>query len=345
MKTLLVTGAAGFIGCNFTRLALSAGYRVVGFDALTYAGHRENLEGLEAAPFTLVNADIRDANSVRNALREHRPTAVLNFAAESHVDRSIATPLLFVETNVLGTANLLHQSFEHWKKLSGLEKESFRYLQVSTDEVFGSLTDVGKFSEASPLDPRSPYSAAKAGGDLLVGAWHHTYGLPTVITRCSNNYGPFQYPEKLIPHLIHCALSGMPLPVYGKGENVRDWIHVSDHCAGILLALEKAAPGANYCFGGNSELRNINLVRNLCSILDELCPRKGGGSYDQQITFVADRLGHDWRYAIDDDLAVKELGFRRKHRLTDGGLKDTVRWYLTHEEWREKVLTKKGKET
>jgi len=338
MRTLLVTGAAGFIGCNFVKMALARNYKVIGFDALTYAGHRENLEG-SGPNFTFLEADIRDAGAVRSALAEHQPQAVLNFAAESHVDRSITNPLLFVETNVLGTANLLQQSLEFWSHLSADEKSAFRYLQVSTDEVFGSLGETGKFSEVTPLDPRSPYSASKTGADLLVSAWHHTYKLPTVTTRCSNNYGPFQYPEKLIPHLVHCAVAGQPLPVYGQGENVRDWIHVEDHCEGILLALEKGRPGASYCFGGNAERRNIDLVKDLCSILDELRPKKGGGSYTEQISFVRDRLGHDWRYAIDDTLATEELGFRRKHQLAEG-LKKTVAWYLAHEAWRDKVLAK-----
>ncbi len=338
MKTFLVTGAAGFIGCNFVRLALSRGHRVIGFDALTYAGHRENLEKLPNVQFfQLIEADIRDPHAVREALLEHRPVALLNFAAESHVDRSITNPLLFVETNVLGTANLLYNSVEYWKTLTGAEKLNFRYLQVSTDEVFGSLGDTGKFSERTPVDPRSPYSASKTGADHLVSAWHHTYGLPTVTTRCSNNYGPFQFPEKLIPHLIHCALSGRPLPVYGKGENVRDWIHVEDHCRGILLALEKGRSGANYCFGGNSERKNIDLVKDLCGILDGLRPRKGGGNYSEQISFVTDRLGHDWRYAIDDGLAAQELGFRREHAFTNG-LRSTAEWYLANEGWRERVL-------
>ncbi len=339
MKTLLVTGAAGFIGSNFVRLALARGYdKVVGFDALTYAGHRENLEDL-GPKFSFIEADIRDAKAVRDALLEHNPGAVLNFAAESHVDRSITNPLLFVETNVLGTANLLHHSLEYWKSLNSGEKENFRYLQVSTDEVFGSLSDTGKFSEATPVDPRSPYSASKTGADLLVSAWHHTYGLPTLTTRCSNNYGPYQFPEKLIPHLLHCAVTSKPLPVYGKGENVRDWIHVEDHCDGLLLALEKGKPGSQYCFGGNAERRNIDLVKDLCAILDQLQPRKSG-RYEEQIAFVTDRLGHDWRYAIDDSLAARELGFRRKHDLKNG-LRATVEWYLANQGWRNKVLAEK----
>jgi dTDP-glucose 4,6-dehydratase len=340
VKRVLVTGAAGFIGCNFVRHALRRGYRVAGFDALTYAGHRENLESLPGAEnFLLIQADIRDPRAVREALATHKPAAVLNFAAESHVDRSITNPLLFVETNVMGTANLLHHAHEYWAGLGEAARRDFRYLQVSTDEVFGSLGNSGKFSETTPVDPRSPYSASKTGADHLVSAWNHTYGLPTVTTRCSNNYGPYQYPEKLIPHLVHCALSGLPLPVYGKGENVRDWIHVEDHCEGILLALEKGRPGATYCFGGNAERRNIDLVKDLCRILDGLSPRKGGGSYAEQIRFVTDRQGHDWRYAIDDSLAARELGFSRKHELVQG-LQATAAWYLANESWRARVLGK-----
>jgi dTDP-glucose 4,6-dehydratase len=335
LKTIIVTGAAGFIGCNFVRLALGRGYRVVGYDALTYAGHRENLEGL-GPNFTLVTADIRSKEAFGKTLKEFKPSAVLNFAAESHVDRSIEDPLLFVETNVLGTANLLNLALEYWQSLGGAARDDFRYLQVSTDEVYGSLGDTGKFSEATPVDPRSPYSASKTGADHLVAAWHHTYKLPTVTTRCSNNYGPFQYPEKLIPHMIHCAVAGKPLPVYGKGQIVRDWIHVEDHCAGILLALEKGKAGGTYCFGGNAERRNLDLVNDLCRILDELRPR-AKGSYKEQISFVTDRLGHDWRYAIDDSLAARELGFRRKHELA-GGLRATVEWYLANEKWRDQVL-------
>ncbi len=333
MKTILVAGAAGFIGCNFVRLALERGYRVLALDALTYAGHRENLEGL-SENFELVVGDIRDAALVKNLLTQHRPSALLNFAAETHVDRSIAGPLVFVETNVLGTANLLVQSLEYWQS-----QKDFRYLQVSTDEVYGSLGETGKFRENTPVDPRSPYSASKTAADHLVQAWNHTYGLPTVITRCSNNYGPYQYPEKLIPHMISCALAGQPLPVYGDGKNIRDWIHVADHCAGILLALEKGKTGSVYCLGGNSERRNIDLVRTLCAELDRLQP-KTQGSYADQITFVKDRPGHDQRYAIDDSLARKELGFLPGHEFSSG-LNATIRWYLENQQWQAQV--QKGK--
>ncbi|MGE3260404.1 MAG: dTDP-glucose 4,6-dehydratase [Bacteriovoracia bacterium] len=334
MKTLIVTGAAGFIGCNFVRLALSRGYRVVGFDALTYAGHRENLEGV-TGEFELVVGDIRDASAVKDLFAKYKPSAFLNFAAESHVDRSIAEPLVFVETNVMGTANLLVHSVDYWKK-----NPDFRYLQVSTDEVYGALGETGKFSEKTPVNPHSPYSASKTGADHLVHAWQNTYGLPTITTRCSNNYGPFQYPEKLIPHLVNCALAGKPLPVYGDGKNVRDWIHVEDHCAGILAALEKGKTGETYCLGGNAERRNIDLVKQMCAELDQLRPRKDGKSYGEQITFVKDRAGHDFRYAIDDSYAAKEIGFTRKHSF-DSGLRSTIQWYLAHESWSAQVL--KGK--
>jgi dTDP-glucose 4,6-dehydratase len=334
MKTLIATGAAGFIGSNFVRLALKAGYRVIGLDALTYAGHRESLAGIDG-PFELVVGDIREP-AIQELLQKYHPAAIVNFAAESHVDRSIEKPLVFVETNVLGTANLLHQSLKYWE--SHNRPANFRYLQVSTDEVYGSLGDKGKFSEHTPVDPSSPYSASKTGGDHLVKAWHHTYGLPTLTTRCSNNYGPYQFPEKLIPYMIQCALSGKPLPVYGDGHNVRDWIYVEDHCQGILLALEKAAPGSTYCLGGRSEMKNIDLVRMLCEILDERRPKQDG-SYKDQITFVKNRLGHDLRYAIDDSKAEKDLAFTRTHSFASG-LQSTVEWYLANENWVKNVMNR-----
>lgn len=340
MKRILVTGAAGFIGSNFARLALTEGYSVTALDALTYAGHRENLEGLPHPDrFELVVGNICDARLVGDLLRKHRFSSVLNFAAESHVDRSIENPLVFVETNVMGTANLLSQCLTYWQSLNGAEKEGFRYVQISTDEVFGALElgDGKKFSEATPLDPRSPYSSSKAGADHLVSAWHHTYGLPTVITRCTNNYGPYQFPEKLIPHMIHCALEGKGLPIYGDGRYVRDWIHVEDHCGGILLAVQKGTPGTAYCFGGNAEMPNIEVVRTICAELDKASPRKDGRSYAEQITFVKDRPGHDRRYAIDDAFAARALGYRRKHGF-ETGIRATVRWYLDNQAWCDAVM-------
>jgi dTDP-glucose 4,6-dehydratase len=333
--TLLVTGVAGFIGANFVRLAVSKGYDVVGLDLLTYAGKKENLENLPGpGKFTLKIGNICDNALVKELLAVHEPKALINFAAESHVDRSIESPTIFIETNVLGTGNLLNNALKYWNTLSSTEKADFRYVQISTDEVYGQLGPTGKFSEKTPVDPSSPYSASKTGGDHLVQAWNHTFGLPTIITRCSNNYGPLQFPEKLIPHMIQCALTGKKLPVYGKGENVRDWIHVEDHCQGILLALEKGKPGSTYCLGGNSERKNIDVVRTICATLDELHPRKDGKSYAEQISFVTDRLGHDFRYAIDDSFAKKELGFQQKYNFEDG-LRDTIKWYLENYSWRD----------
>lgn len=336
--TWLVTGGAGFIGSCFVELAVRAGKRVLVLDALTYAGHRENLEGIQGpGSFELIEGDIRDAKLVAKLLVEHSVDAVLNFAAESHVDRSISGPAAFVETNVVGTSVLLNESLRYWQGLPEPRKSAFRYLQVSTDEVFGELTEEqDKFSETTPIQPNSPYSASKAGGDLLVRAWHHTFGFPTLITRCSNNYGPKQFPEKLIPVMIHAAIGGKPLPVYGTGANIRDWIHVEDHCRGILLALERGKPGSVYCFGGRAERRNLDVVKTICQILDELRPRGDGKRYEAQISFVTDRLGHDWRYAIDDRLAERELGFTRLHTF-EKGLRATIQWYMDHESWCKSV--------
>jgi len=370
-QSFLVTGGAGFIGSNFVDLALKKGHRVVVLDALTYAGHRENLESLAnlanlELPFgsekseksekaeesgkseesrksreslKFIVGNICDSKLVPMLLNEYRIDAVINFAAESHVDRSIDGPSAFVETNILGTFNLLSASLAHWKSLSGKKKDDFRYLQISTDEVYGSLGAVGQFSETTAYAPNSPYSASKAAADHLVRAWHHTYGLPTLTTNCSNNYGPRQFPEKLIPTMIHCALSGKALPVYGDGGNRRDWIHVEDHCHGIDLALNQGTPGKTYCFGGNAEHGNLDVVRTICHQLDRLSPRADGKSYDTRIEFVTDRLGHDRRYSIDDTLAQVELGFKRKFNFEEG-LASTIKWYLDHPKWIEAVLAK-----
>lgn len=333
--TLLVTGGAGFIGNCFVRQAIARKQKVVVLDALTYAGHRENLDGVDAE---LVVGDIRDRALVSSLLEKHNPTALVHFAAESHVDNSIASPGEFMDTNILGTYALLEAARAFMPKAL----KGFRYVQVSTDEVFGALPAEGFFSEATPYAPNSPYSASKAAADHLVRAWHHTYGLPTVTTHCSNNYGPRQLPEKLIPVIITRALGGNPLPVYGDGKHVRDWIHVEDHAHGVYLALTKGKLGDHYCFGGRAEKENLTLVHLICAYLDEIRPRKDGKKYAEQISFVADRLGHDRRYAIDDTRAEKELGFSRKWAF-EGGIRATIDWYLANESWSQLVLKKKHK--
>jgi dTDP-glucose 4,6-dehydratase len=309
-------------------------------DALTYAGHRENLPVHDRCQ--LVTGNIRDATLVASLLRGSKVDAVVNFAAETHVDRSIDAPGDFIDTNVVGTFRMIQAALDYWRALPAAESAAFRYLQVSTDEVYGALGESGKFTEASPIAPNSPYAASKAAGDLLVRAWSHTYGLPTITTNCSNNYGPRQNPEKLIPHLTTCALAGKPLPIYGNGRNMRDWIHVEDHCAGIFLALERGKVGRTYCFGGDAERQNIDVARRICGILDALRPRGDGASYEAQLQFVADRPGHDWRYAIDDTLAQSELGFTRRYRFEEG-LAATVQWYLDHQAWCELALAPREK--
>lgn len=338
-STFLVTGGAGFIGSGFVHQAVAKGHKVIVLDAMTYAGHRENLEEiLSIGRCELVLGNIGDGPVIHNLLKSHRVDAVLNFAAESHVDRSIDSPGAFIQTNVVGTFALLNATLQYWQALEASKKSAFRFLHVSTDEVYGTLSDTDpKFSETTSYAPNSPYSASKAASDHLVRAWHHTYGLPTVTTNCSNNYGPRQYPEKLIPYMISCALEGKALPVYGDGKNIRDWIQVEDHCEGIYLALTRGKPGATYCFGGDAERRNIDVVKAICKELDQLRPRKDGKSYETQISFVKDRLGHDWRYAIDDSLAQRELGFKRKNTF-EQGLAQTVRWYLANEKWAKAVL-------
>lgn len=327
MKVLLVTGCAGFIGSQFARTALEEGYAVVGLDKLTYAGSPDNVAGLPADKFELVVGDIADYGLVCSLLEQHRPVAVLNFAAESHVDRSISAPDTFIETNVLGTLHMLRAASAYYQTLAGKDRDSFRFVQISTDEVFGSLGEEGFFTETTPYAPRSPYSASKAGADHLASAWYHTYGLPTITTHCSNNYGPRQHPEKLIPHMITCALAGKELPVYGTGQNIRDWIHVADHCAGVMAATQRGKPGEQYCFGGQSEWRNIDLVTQICKILDQVRPRSDKQSFTSQIRMVTDRMGHDFRYAIDIAKATEELGFTPQVTFAEG-LASTIQWYL-----------------
>ena len=342
MQTIIATGIAGFIGSSFPRL-IPQGYRIVALDKLTYAGHLENLKGIPSEVLEFVQGDIGDKELMTALLSKHRPVAVVNFAAESHVDNSISGPGAFIQTNIVGVFNLLEATRAYWSTLPAEEKADFRFLQVSTDEVFGALEpNDPKFCETTPYSPRSPYSASKAASDHLVNAWYHTYGLPIILTNCSNNYGPRQFPEKLIPRMILNALDEKRLPVYGQGLNIRDWIHVEDHCRGIWAALLKGRPGESYCFGGNSERRNIDVVQRLCDLLDAKRPRKNGQSYRELITYVTDRAGHDFRYAIDDSKAQRELGYSRNYQNFEDGLAATVNWYLENTEWINSV-TSKGK--
>ncbi len=331
-KRLLVTGGAGFIGSNFVLGAVAASARVVTLDKLTYAGNRANLASVEGNPHhRFVEGDICDGALVRTLLRDERPDAIVHFAAESHVDRSIDGPDAFVRTNVVGTFTLLEAVRAYFAEASAADRERFRFVHVSTDEVFGSLGPEGSFHEGTPYAPRSPYSASKASSDLFVRAYHHTYGLPTILTNCSNNYGPYQFPEKLVPLMILNCLERKPLPVYGNGANVRDWIHVEDHCAGVGAALSRGKVGETYLFGGGGEVTNLEMVHMICDQVDEATGRPRGSSR-QLVTFVADRPGHDQRYSVDFRKADRELDFRPSVTLTEG-LTRTVRWYLENADW------------
>ena len=331
---ILVTGAAGFIGSNFVLDWMrEVGEPVVSLDKLTYAGNLRNLAALERdGRHTFVRGDIGDREAVDGLLAAHRPRAVVHFAAESHVDRSIHGPADFIQTNVVGTFTLLEAVRAHWSGLASAEKDAFRFLHVSTDEVYGSLGPSDPaFTETTPYAPNSPYSASKAGSDHLVRAYHHTYGLPVLTTNCSNNYGPYQFPEKLIPLMVLNALDGKPLPVYGDGSNVRDWLYVGDHCSAIRLVLARGRTGETYNIGGAAERKNLDVVKRVCAILDELRPR-GAGRYESLIKFVTDRPGHDWRYAMDTRKIEAELGWRPAESF-ESGLRKTVEWYLANPEW------------
>lgn len=340
---ILVTGGAGFIGANFVRLFLAeADEPLVNLDRLTYAGNLGNLAGIgEEHGHLFIEGDIGNRELVSRLLEEHRPRAVVNFAAESHVDRSIDSAGEFIQTNVVGLFNLLEAVRAYWGQLpvtgDGATRDSFRFLQVSTDEVYGSLgPDDPAFAETNPYQPNSPYSASKAAGDHLVRAWYHTYGLPTLTTNCSNNYGPYQFPEKLIPLAILNALAGKAIPIYGDGQQVRDWLFVEDHCRAIIRALAAGRVGEVYNIGGRAEKKNIDVIHTLCHLLDEVRPRAGGGSYREQIAFVKDRPGHDRRYAIDSRRISTELGWKPAETF-ESGLGRTVRWYLENPEWIEGV--------
>ncbi|MEE9433092.1 MAG: dTDP-glucose 4,6-dehydratase [Sphingorhabdus sp.] len=335
---ILVTGGAGFIGSAVIRQAIGQGHEIVNLDCLTYAACLENLDSVaDAAGYSFEQADICDRMALDEIFAKHRPGAVMHLAAESHVDRSIDGPGLFMQTNVMGTFHLLEALRSYW--LANDKPADFRFHHISTDEVFGSLGETGQFTEDTPYDPRSPYSASKASSDHLVRAWHETYGLPVVVTNCSNNYGPFQFPEKLIPVVILKALAGDDIPVYGKGENVRDWLYVEDHADALLNVLARGENGRTYNIGGENEAQNIEIVRMICSLLDKKRPK--GEPYEEQITFVTDRPGHDMRYAIDPERISSELGWRPSLTLQQG-LDKTVDWYLENESWWRALQGRQG---
>ncbi len=334
-----VTGGAGFIGANFIHYLsrVESGSGILNFDKLTYAGNPDSLASLNNPDYCFFQGDICDQKALQDAFQQIRPTAVVHFAAESHVDRSIDGPDEFINTNVFGTYTLLKQSKAYWENLSQQEKEDFRFLHVSTDEVFGSLGDSGFFTEETSYAPNSPYSASKASSDHLVRAWFHTYGFPVLTTNCSNNYGPYQFPEKLIPVIIFNAINGKSIPVYGDGSNVRDWLYVEDHCKAIHEVIRKGRLGETYNVGGNNEKTNLHVVTTICELLDEIRP-KPEGSYQSQITFVTDRPGHDKRYAIDSSKIQRELGWKPGESF-ETGIRKTVLWYLDNTEWVNNILS------
>ncbi|OQC09095.1 MAG: dTDP-glucose 4,6-dehydratase 2 [Candidatus Cloacimonetes bacterium ADurb.Bin088] len=346
MKRILVTGGAGFIGANYIHhLFEDPGFdgMVYNVDKLTYAGNTDSLKDIVdkfSGRYFFKHADICDSDTIAEIFSSFRPDTVVNFAAESHVDRSIDGPMEFVNTNVLGTAVMLDVALRHYKKLEPAEQAKFRFHHVSTDEVFGSLGDEGKFTEETPYDPSSPYSASKASSDHMVRAWHRTFGLPVLISNCSNNYGGYQFPEKLIPLMILNCLEHKPLPVYGKGLNVRDWLYVRDHCDAINTIIRKGRLGETYNVGGNNEMTNIEIVNTICSLLDEMTPSDRLGSYKELITYVQDRPGHDLRYAIDASKIQNELGWSPRETFATG-IRKTVAWYLEHRDWWRDIQCKK----
>lgn len=328
---VLVTGGAGFIGSAVVRRLAAMNWQVLNLDKLTYAANLSSLDGAERSPgYRFVEGDICDQELLSRLMADFRPQAIMHLAAESHVDRSIMASDAFVQTNVVGTHRLLEAALTHWESLAGGDRSSFRFLHISTDEVFGSLGETGRFDETTPYDPRSPYSASKAASDHLVRAWRHTYGLPAIVSNCSNNYGPFQFPEKLIPTVILNGLEGKPIDVYGDGLNVRDWLFVDDHVEALIRMIEAGEPGRTYSVGGESERTNIAVVRAICALLDEMAP--AGRPHEQLIAFVQDRPGHDRRYAVDASRLAAELEWTPRHRF-EQGLRETVRWYLDRPDW------------
>jgi dTDP-glucose 4,6-dehydratase len=334
----LITGGSGFIGSNLVRFLVGQGHQICNIDALTYAGNPSSLADLEGnAAYAFHKLDIANGDGLHELFAESKPDAVLHLAAESHVDRSIDGPGQFIQTNIVGTFHLLQASLGYYRSLSAEKAAAFRFLHVSTDEVFGSLGETGYFSETTPYDPRSPYSSSKAASDHLVRAWHHTYGLPILVTNCSNNYGPYQFPEKLIPVVILKCIREEAIPVYGKGQNIRDWLYVVDHCKAIEAVVTRGQVGETYTVGGNNEMRNIDLVKKLCGIMDSLKPRANGKRYEELITYVADRPGHDMRYAIDASKLKRELGWEPDNNHGKL-LTQTVQWYLDHSTWWQDIL-------
>ena len=337
---ILVTGGAGFIGGNFVlKQVLQEGNKILNFDKLTYAGNLDTLKDVESHPdYQFIQGDICQRSDVEKALSQFHPDVIVNFAAESHVDRSIDGPFEFIQTNIVGTAVLLDEVNNYYKSMPAENKEKFRFLHVSTDEVYGSLGDNDYFTEETAYDPSSPYSASKASSDHLVRAWNRTFDLPVLITNCSNNYGPYQFPEKLIPLMILNCMSDKPLPVYGKGDNVRDWLYVEDHCDAIYSVLTNGGIGSTYNIGGNNEIKNIDIVKIICRKMDELSPRINGAKYEELITYVTDRPGHDFRYAIDASKIENELGWLPKESF-ETGIEKTILWYLDNKAWWERVLS------
>jgi len=337
---ILVTGGAGFIGSALVRhLIGETDHQVLNVDALTYAGNLASLAPIaDSNRYSFVRANICDAPEMKRLVEEFRPNVVTHLAAESHVDRSIDGPADFIQTNLVGTFTLLSAVLDYWRTLKDADAETFRFHHISTDEVFGALGDHGHFTEETAYDPRSPYSASKAGSDHLVRAWHHTYGLPVLVTNCSNNYGPYHFPEKLIPLMIIKSLDGEKLPVYGAGQNVRDWLYVDDHVRALTAVFERGIPGHSYMIGGNSERTNLTVVQTICDTLDQIRPRSDGKSYREQISFVADRPGHDFRYAIDASKLRRELGWQPRESF-ESGIANTIRWYLDNERWWRPILS------
>jgi dTDP-glucose 4,6-dehydratase len=338
-KRIIITGGAGFIGSAAVRLLVEQGIEVLNIDCLTYAGNLASLNTVSDKPnYRFLQGNICDYDLMCKAFQEFRPDGVMHFAAESHVDRSIDGPGLFLQTNIIGTYTLLEATRKYWNTLDYTQQQDFRFLLVSTDEVYGSLGSTGYFSETSNYDPRSPYSASKASADHLASAWYHTYGIPTIKTNCSNNYGPYHFPEKLIPLITLNAISGKPLPIYGNGSNVRDWLYVEDHVRALWLVLNNSKPGETYNIGGHNEHTNLEVVKSICKVLDELYPRLDGQSYANQIEFVVDRPGHDQRYAIDPTKIMTDFGWKPKETF-ETGLRKTIKWYLDNKSWWQPLLS------